>query len=75
VTAAPSDGAAGGAGRAPDPAWRDLPVRGFVPVDGAPSPGPAQQAAPGATLDVPLAAVDPPDAWDGRVSLFGDLER
>jgi hypothetical protein len=28
-----------------------------------------------ATFEIPLAAVDPPEAWDGRVSLFGDLER
>jgi hypothetical protein len=26
-------------------------------------------------LDIPLVAVDPPDAWDSRVSLFGEPER
>ena len=54
----------------PDPAW-DVPARGFVPVEEV------IRATPAVALpfDVPLAAVDPPDAWDGRVSLFGDPER
>ena len=58
-----------------DPAWRQLPVRGFVPVDAGPPRNPTEQTAPAAPFEVPLAAVDPPEGWDGRVSLFGDLER
>src|SRR5689334_15331029 len=52
-----------------DPVWRDLPVLRFVPVESEP----ATSARP--TLEVPLAAVEPAEPWDGRVSLFGDLER
>ena len=51
---------------------RDLPVRGFVPVEsGAPVPTPA----PMTSIEVPIAAVEPLEPWDARVSLFGDLER
>jgi len=68
---------------AADAAWRDLPVRGFIPVDGEPATGPgaASAIAPSAgasklpSLDIPLAAVEAPEPWDARISLFGDLER
>ena len=52
----------------------DLPVRGFVPVESlraTPTPAPL----PPGPLEIPLAAVEPTEAWDARVSLFGDLER
>jgi hypothetical protein len=44
-----------------------------VPVDDANAATPP--GTPDAALEVPLAAVDPLDGWDARVSLFGDLER
>jgi hypothetical protein len=60
---------------APGASWRDLPVRDFVPVEGpAARPAPVELDAP-SPLDLPQLAVDPADAWDGRVSLFGDAER
>lgn len=60
---------------APSATWRDLPVRDFVPVDSLPpDPGSAELPVP-LPVDLPLLAVDPPDAWDGRVSLFGEAER
>ena len=63
----------------PNPTWRDLPVRGFVPVDSRPATTAPPATAPvppvDVPLEVPLAAVEPPDAWDARVSLFGDPER
>jgi hypothetical protein len=66
---------------APDPVGRDLAARTFVPVVGLTRTAPARTAPappevePTPRLDIPLAAVDPPDAWDSRVSLFGEPER
>lgn len=55
---------------APDPGWRELPVRDFVPVCSEPATPPALPA-----YDVPLAAVEPAEAWDpSRFSLFGEAE-
>jgi hypothetical protein len=53
----------------PEPGWRAIPVRQFVPVDSSPA------LAPDVELSVPIVAVEPADGWDARVSLFGELER
>jgi hypothetical protein len=74
-----ADPGAGRAPQAPPPAPMSVPrqARGFVPV------GEVRESAAGVTdpsanalrSSAPQAPVDPADAWDGRVSLFGDLER
>jgi len=56
------------------------PPRGFVPVDEVRETREARDSAAGpASRAVPPAvrptATNPADGWEGRVSLFGDLDR
>lgn len=79
-TERPSAGAAATSGGArgpstPSDTWRDRPVRDFVPVDAAVPRTIRTEPEPPTPVDLALPVVDPPEAWDGRVSLFGDAER
>ncbi len=67
------------------PSGRDgrVPERDFVPVEDLPrrtewQPVSAEmppEPTPDASVDVPLALLDPGETWESRTSLFGEPER
>jgi hypothetical protein len=69
-TSAAMDATAPRAIAVPDPIWPSR-ARDFVPV-GAVAPSTTSAPEPAA---VPLPAIDAPEPWETRVSLFGDLDR